>query len=218
MKFRTMLTIAAFVGLGVLGAGADMRITEWMYSGNGGEFVEFTNVGPHPIDMTGWSFEDSNHPSGTPSYFSLSGFGIVAPGESVIITEDTATTFRLVWNLDPSVKVLGSLGQGSGHNLGRSDTIHLLDQNLQIVDILVYGDQTFPGSIRTQYASGNPATPAALGANDVYQWVLSYISDEFGSYASTSGDLGNPGAYIPEPSSLVALLLGAAIVARRRVA
>ncbi len=34
--------------------------------------------------MTGWSFDD-NH--GQPGAFSLSAFGIVQPGESVIITE-----------------------------------------------------------------------------------------------------------------------------------
>ncbi len=41
---------------------AQMRITEYMYSGNGAanEFIEFTNVGATPIDLTGWSYDDSD--------------------------------------------------------------------------------------------------------------------------------------------------------------
>src|SRR5690606_455369 len=35
-----------------------MRITEWMYSGASGEFVEFTNMSDQPIDMAGWSMDD----------------------------------------------------------------------------------------------------------------------------------------------------------------
>jgi len=58
-------------------------------------------------------------------------------------------------------------------------------------------------------------TPAALGANDVYQWTLSTVGDTFGSYTSTGGDVGNPGVYIPEPSALALLALGVLAVRRR---
>ncbi len=57
-------------------APASMRITEWMYGGMNGEFVEFTNVEPSPIDLTGWSYDDDNR---RPGQFSLSAFGIVDP-------------------------------------------------------------------------------------------------------------------------------------------
>ena len=36
-------------------------ITEWMYQGANGEFVEFTNTGTTPVDLAGWSF-DASHP------------------------------------------------------------------------------------------------------------------------------------------------------------
>jgi len=36
-----------------------MRITEYMYGGTNGEFIEFTNVGSAAIDMTNWSFSDN---------------------------------------------------------------------------------------------------------------------------------------------------------------
>ncbi len=207
MLYRVLAAVAV-AGVACGAAEAGIRITEWMYTGQNGEFVEFTNVGAAPVDMTGWSYDDDSR---IPGVFSLSGFGVVQPGESVIITESTAAAFRAAWNLPASVKVLG----GVTNNLGRNDEINLFDGSNQLVDRLTYGDQNFPGSIRTQRVSGNPSTPAALGANDVYQWTLSAVGDTFGSYTSTGGDVGNPGVYIPEPGALALLVVGV-LAARRR--
>ncbi len=71
-------------------ADAQMRITEYMYAGVNGEFIEFTNVGAAPIDMTGWSFDDD---SAIPGTVFLTAFGVVNPGESVILTESPAALF-----------------------------------------------------------------------------------------------------------------------------
>lgn len=114
-----------------------MRITEYMYQGVNGEFVEFTNVGNTPIDMTGWSFDDDS--PRTPGSFSLSAFRTVAPGESVILTESNANTFRTAWNLCSVVKIIGGLNQ----NLGRNDEINLYNASNMLVDRLTYGDQKF---------------------------------------------------------------------------
>jgi hypothetical protein len=122
------------------------------------------------------------------------------------------------------VKVIG----GNDNNLGRNDEINLYNAADELVDRLTYGDQDYVGSIRTNAISGNPATPAALGANDVYQWVLSAPGDAFGSYTSVAvgdlagGDVANPGVYIagavPEPGTVLLLILGAAglLTCRRR--
>jgi hypothetical protein len=162
-----------------------MRITEYMYSGANGEFVEFTNTGNAPVDMTGWSFDDN---SNTPGSFSLSGFGTVQPGESVILTEVTAESFRTAWNLCDNLKVVGGLDQ----NLGRDDIINLYDANGTLVDRLAYGDQNFPGTIRTQNASGW-VSAAGLSANDASAWTLSTTGDAEQSYTSTGNDIGSPG-------------------------
>jgi hypothetical protein len=53
-----LFVIAGLVASAPTVAHGDMFITEWMYNGN--EFVEFTNLGTEPIDMTGWSFDDSS--------------------------------------------------------------------------------------------------------------------------------------------------------------
>ncbi len=170
---------------------AQVRITEWMYSGNGGEFVEFTNVGDTPVDMTGWSYDDD---SAIPDSFVLSAAGTLAPGESMIICEDAVEVFRAAWNLGPAVKIVGPYT----NNLGRNDQINLYDQNDALVDRLSYGDQVFVGSIRTQNFSGWTCADA-LGDDDVFAWQLSAAADAQNSFASTNGDIGNPGVYVSVP-------------------
>ncbi len=193
-----------------LGAG-EIRITEWMYSGGlGAEFIELTNVGNMPVDMTGWSFDDDSQ---TPNTLSLSAFGVVAPGESVIIAEDSEADFRMVWSLALSVKVIGS----NTTNLGRNDEINIYDSGSNLIDRLTYGDQNIPGTIRTQNRSGNPMTIGALGANDVAQWQLAFDGDGFGTYASASGDLGNPGYFVPTPGTIALVsIVGIGALRRRR--
>ncbi|HEY0179888.1 MAG TPA: lamin tail domain-containing protein [Dokdonella sp.] len=163
---------------------AQMRITEYMYKGNGGEFVEFTNVGSTPIDMTRWSYSDSAR---QPGQEDLSGYGVVAPGESVILTESPADAFRTQWGLCDAVKVIGD----NVHNLGREDEISLYDADGELVDRLAYGDDTVGGP-RAQYASAWVAA-AGLGRNVATDWTLSTLGDGEGSYASSAGDVGSPG-------------------------
>ncbi|MEZ5626742.1 MAG: lamin tail domain-containing protein [Rhodocyclaceae bacterium] len=196
---------------------ADIQITEWMYSGNGGEFVEFTNMGDMAMDLTGWSFDDDSRQAGV---FDLSGFGLVAVGESVIITESAAADFRADWSLAANVKVLG----GYTNNIGRGDEINLFNAGGSLIDRLTYGDQVFPGTVRTQNASGNPLSAADLAGTTVTaNWALASVGDGFGSYAAASGDIGNPGFYVaapvPEPETYAMMLAGLALVggiARRR--
>ncbi len=204
MKKAIMAAAAMLVVAMTNSSQGAMRITEWMYSGSDGEYIEFTNTGAAPIDLTGWSFDDDSQVPGTTS---LSAFGILAPGESAILTESVEAAFRASWSLAPTVKVIGS----NTNNLGRNDEINLFDSSSALVDRLTYGDQNIPGTIRTQNKSGNPITLAALGANDVAQWQLAFVGDAYGTYASTLGDLGNPGIgnyVVPEPSTVALLILG----------
>jgi len=173
------------------GATGGVRITEWMYSGASGEFVEFTNTSDAPVDMTGWSFDDDH---ATPGAFDLSAFGVVQPDESVVITESPAESFRSDWGLGPNVKIIGELGAVNGNNLARNDEINLYDAGDVLVDRLRYGDQTFAGTIRTQNASGQTCCQF-IGQNDVYHWELSALGDLFGSFAAATGDVGNPGSF-----------------------
>ena len=179
-----------------LGGTQGMRITEWMYSGTSGEFIEFTNLSAWPIDMAGWSMDDDH---AVPGAFSLSPFGVVDPGESVIVTENDAETFRTAWGLGPQIKIIGQLGATSGNNLGRNDQINLYGADGNLIDRLSYGDQTFPGTIRTQNFSGQ-TTIEYIGINDITRWQRSALADSFGSFASSNGEVGTPGIFlIPAP-------------------
>jgi hypothetical protein len=168
-----------------------LRITEWMYSGGSGEFIELTNMTASAIDVTGWSFDDDHRVAGA---FDLSAFGVVQPGESVVVTESDASAFAAAWGLDPEVKIIGLLGDATGNNLGRDDEINIYDSVGNLVDRLAYGDQAFPGSVRTQNNSGQTA-PENLGANDPTLWELSAPGDAFGSYAASTAEHGTPGFY-----------------------
>lgn len=173
-----------------------IQITEYMYSsangaGNGvGEFVELTNVGNAPIDLTGWSFDDNSRQPG--SFTGVSTFGVVQPNESVIITDATAAQFRTYWFLPTSVKVVG----GNDQNLGRSDEINMYDASNALVARLTFNDQgTSPsGTVRTQFVSAWPQRNL-LGQTNTGGWQLSVGGDAQNSYTATTGDVGNPGGY-----------------------
>ncbi|MBS0198067.1 MAG: CotH kinase family protein [Planctomycetes bacterium] len=186
--------IIALAGVASVASAAlsQVRITEFMYSGTDGEFVEITNTGPATVDLTGWSYSDSaRHPGD----FSLGGFGLLSPGESAVFTESVATTFRAKWNLQPTTKLLGGLGNtGGGGNLGRSDEINIYDSTGALVDRLTFGDDTIPGTVRTRNFSAW-CMQAGLGVNDIHQWRLSADLDVQGSWHSVGNDVGNPGTH-----------------------
>lgn len=205
---------ATLVLAGAVHAAGNIQITEWMYSGTNGEFIEFTNVGDAPIDLTNWSYSDSARVPGSVNFGSV--FGIVQVWESVIFTETDPNIFRTAWGLSPSVRIFGP---NTVQNIGRSDEINLYDALDQLVDRLTYNDQAGLGP-RTQYASctipfGDLGLTSASGA-----WVLATVGDAYGSWASTGGDIANPGIYVPEPGGLAALAGGfltvAACIRRRK--
>ena len=213
--------IAAILVVAPLAASAavqapSVQITEWMYGGNGGEFIEFTNLGTTAVDFTGWSFDDDSNIPGT---VDLSAFGIVGAGRSAILAESTVADFIAAWGLAATVKVIGE----NTTNLGRNDQINIYSANGELIDRLTYGDQNYAGSIRTQAVSGTPIALGALDSSTVStSWVKSSVGDAYGSYASTLGDVGNPGVFalaVPEPSRVAMLLAGLGLlgaIARRR--
>jgi hypothetical protein len=160
-------------------AAGSMRITEWAY--NGIEFFELTNVGSGSQDMTGWSYSDSAR---IPDTLPLSAFGTVSAGESVIVSELSATAFRTAFDLDESVKVIGG---NSVANLGRSDEINIYDAADTLVDRLTYNDQG-AGDVAGPRTDTSSAwvVASAVGKNVASRWVKSTAADDEDSWASTT--------------------------------
>ena len=186
---------AASALFGSSASASTVAITEWMY--NGDEFIEFTNLTNAAVDFTGWSYDDDSRAAGT---VSLSAFGLVASGESVILAESNASDFRSNWGLSASTKIIG----GNSVNLGRNDEINLFNASNTLVDRLSYGDGNFLNTIRTLNISGNPNSLSVLDQDSVAAgWTLSAVNDSFGSYASaTGGFIANPGKFALAPAAV----------------
>ena len=185
-KFALFSALAAFTA--PVHAQGRMIISEYMYKGMPTEYVEFTNIGNAPVDMTGWSYDDNSQ---TAFSVDLTGYGMVQPGESVVLTESSAAVFQLNWSLPPSVKVIGL----NSHNLGAEDEVNLFDGTGTLVDRLTYGQTAFPGSIVTNTISGSPICGLYEGVNDINGWALAVVGDGQASALSTSNEIGSPGRY-----------------------
>jgi hypothetical protein len=166
------------------------------------EFVEFTNVGTAPVDMNGWSEDDSNATPNKTGH-SLSAFGTLAPGESGIFTEATPADFRTYWGLPDSVKVIGPY---TNDNLSTTSAL---------VDRLDYAANK--GGSADMVTRNAPLS--ALGLNNDSLWRNSFIGDAFGSFSAPQKPaiIGNPGSYpVPEPASMGFLSAAALLLLRRR--
>lgn len=214
MRHLQHLARGLVISLGTLAAASaqaagNIQITEWMY--NGSEFIEFTNIGDAAVDFNGWSFDDNSRTAGS---VSLTAFGVVAAGESVILSEVSAAAFRTTWGLSSAVKVIG----GNTNNLGGSDEINIYDNANTLIDRLTYTSSP----ITALNISGTPTSLAALASTTVTsgQWVLSSSGDAYGSITSTSGGyIANPGTFalasVPEPTGLALTAAGLLWLGRR---
>ena len=204
-------TIALLAGLSLSAASlatGRIVITEWMYQGAEGEFIELTNVGSSAIDLTGWSYDDDSR---LPGVFSLSGAGVVQAGQSILLVEPTAAASAPRGTSTRRSSFSISTRTTSAH--GRDQHLRRGRQPRRSPDLRRSG---LPGSPRTQNVSGWTSFDN-LGANNVAGWVLSGFGDLQGSYFSANGDLGNPGVYvIPTPGAAALMGLGALVAGRRR--
>ncbi len=174
-----------------------MKITEYMYSGQPGEFVELTNISNGSVNLSGWRFVNESE---SPRWVDLSGLGMVESGKRVILTEANEGEFREEWQLpDPEqVKILPALS----NHLGRNDKIKIYDGQNQLVDQLIYGDERYPGTIHTENISGNRTAGLGFGSSAIFSWVLSQPDDRFGSIVTEFNALvGNPGLFNCQVSS-----------------
>ena len=188
------LTLGVVVPAAHADAGAAIRITEFAYggkiaTGGDGEYVELTNIGDSPQDMTGWSYDNK---LATPGAVPLAGLATVAPGESVIITDADAATFRTDWGLKDSVKIVndGTETLNKGPN-----SIHIYDSSNAEVDSVSY--VATPTPFFTDKGQAARVDAAHVGAKaGTTGWTIATVDDDESSWTSVTGSIGSPGASI----------------------
>ena len=179
------------------------------------EFVQVTNLGSTPINMAGWS-EDDNHATPDVTGHSLTGLGILQPGESGIITQATPADFIAFWgaaNLPVNLPIVGPYTNDELNT--DSDTITLFNSSKVLVDQLFYS--TTNGGSADSVVRNAPLD--ALGQNDNELWANSFLRDDYGSFGAAEKltIIGNPGYYmVPEPTGLGVLGLAWVIGMRPR--
>ena len=112
------------------------EVTPWG-SGNspyGADWFEVTNIGPGPVDVTGWKMDDDSGTFG--SAVALTGVTSIAPGESVIFMETSNLTavkseFLIAWfggaaNAPAGLQIGSYSGTGVGLGTG-GDEVSLFD-------------------------------------------------------------------------------------------
>ncbi|MCW2759693.1 MAG: hypothetical protein JWO46_3439, partial [Nocardioidaceae bacterium] len=185
------LTLVVVVPAAHADPGASIRITEFAYGGKvaaagDGEYVELTNTGTAPQDLTGWTYDNKTATAATG--LSLTGLGTVAAGESVIVTDLTDAQFRTEWGLKPAVKVLTN---AQTHTLNSGpNSVHVYDGTGTEVDSVSYAT-----GFETAKGQSAWVDAAHVGAKaDTTGWTISAAADTEGSWASAGGSVGSPGA------------------------
>lgn len=119
-------------GIGNVGRLLVTEVAPWGSNASyAADWFEVTNVGSEPVDLTGWTVDDSSNAVATS--VALVGVASVAPGQSVVFYEGApgaiATAFQTAWfgSSVPSGLAIGSY-TGSGIGLsGSGDAVNLFD-------------------------------------------------------------------------------------------
>ncbi|QJE97979.1 hypothetical protein [Luteolibacter luteus] len=192
-------------------ANAQLKITEVMYKGMFGEFIEVTNTGSAltASQTDDYSYDDSGASAGKVPFPAVA----LANNQCVIITEVSSAIFNLAWYTEPSgdnglITVAPVIIGNSTDNLGRSDTINIF-QNSTVVDKLSYNDEAVPpNGPRTEDVSAVPITGwdhtlDNMTNGGVTEWKLSNTSDvatkwQAGNPSQSAGSapIGSPGRYV----------------------
>jgi hypothetical protein len=160
-------------GIGNVGKLLITEVAPWASSNSpyAADWFEVTNVGGAAVDMTGWKMDDNS------ASFALSvpivGVGSVAPGQSVILIEGTATTatnFVSAWfgGSPPAGFVIGSY-TGSGVGLSTSgDAVNLFNTSGALVTGVQFGAATTGLTFDNTAGLATVTTLSAVGINGAF--------------------------------------------------
>ncbi|MFD2257186.1 lamin tail domain-containing protein [Luteolibacter algae] len=211
------LTLAAIAAAAVTAhAQADVQITEIMYTGLFGEFVEITNGGNASQNMTGWKFSDNARglslaSVATATDISGIGGGTLAAGDSAIITEVSSTIFIQAWYTEASTALpsgftgipANRIVQNNAVNLGRTDEVNIyangaIDGVNDFVDRVTYTDQGGASADKGPRSEDVSAVPSSNNTAATFSgWQLSSVGTGAAWKAGVQGSIN--GRPIPGP-------------------
>ena len=192
------LTVTA----GSAGGPVSLAVTEVDPTGSGNstyaaDWFELTNTGTTAADLTGFKMDDDT--GGAGAAVPMAGVPSVAPGESVVFVEGTATTaaaLKATWFGDhPPAGVQVGFYTGSGVGLGAGgDQVNLYDTGGNEVTGVAFGAATtgvtFDNSAGLGGAAGTPPTVTTLSVVGVDGARL--VAGETGSPATIAPDVTAP--------------------------
>ena len=189
---KTLLLLPALA----LPLSAQLRITEVMSNSNhsdtaaNGDWFEISNTGATAVNIAGYSFDDDDRISGASGGFPPY---VLQSGASMVVLNDAPdTTFRSLWNLDHSIRVITKSEISNFPGLGSAgDEVNLFNNSGGLVDRFTFGAAT-EGFSFAKYNDGQ-SVPGGLSSNNV-----------LGAYESEdpSEDIASPGISSDVPSPL----------------
>lgn len=201
IALAAMMAISPFAAAG----DQDVFITEFMYTGLFGEFIELANTGSTAVDIEGWVVDDNSSDFHIGTLLAGSST-VMFPGDTIVITEVSQAVFVQAWFIDAGHVIpaeLAAIVENNSNNLGRADEIHIYEDNGVLVDHLTYDDQAPAGydkkGPRTENVSAVPGPLTVLGNNLFKNWVLSAEGAgnawKAAAPAPVPGPVGSPGQY-----------------------
>ena len=155
-----------------------------------GDWFEITNTGATAVNIAGYSFDDDDRISGASGGFPPY---VLQSGASMVVLNDAPdTTFRSLWNLDLSIRVITKSEISNFPGLGSGgDEVNLFNNSGGLVDRFTFGAAT-EGFSFAKYNDGQ-SIPGGLSSNNV-----------LGAYESEdpSEDIASPGLSSDVPSPL----------------
>ena len=209
IPMKNIAILAALVAASsAANAAPNVQITEIMYTGLFGEFVEITNVGDADQSMTDWKFSDNRRGLTGSDFTSLSQIGTLSAGECAIITEVSDAIFIQAWYTEPTdngtTLASGNIVENNSVNLGRSDEVNIYPSTAtngatDQQDRVTYNDQG-AGSVDGPRSEDVSAIPEFDDYTATFSgWVLSEggATDEAwkAGVAGAPGPVGSPGVF-----------------------
>lgn len=208
MKSTFAILAALAAATASVNAQASVQITEVMYTGLFGEFVEITNVGTASAFLntgTGWTFSDNSR--GTTAGVnatSLAQIGELSVNESAIITEVSDEIFIQAWYTEPTNNAVtlaaSNIVENNSINLGRGDEVNINDETGASRDRLTYTDQSGLAANVGPRSEDVSAIPELDDTSATFSdWTLSVCGlVDFGwkaGVAGAPGPIGSPGKF-----------------------